>query len=54
MYLTLPCRCLLLNLFVICLCLSVQPHLGCYVLGGTHTMTVLHHGLYNFIVFFLA
>jgi len=34
--------------------LSVQPHLGCYVLGGTHTMTVLHHGLYNFIVFFLA
>jgi len=35
--------------------LSVQLHLGCCVSGGTHTqMTVLHHGLYNFTVFFLA
>jgi len=35
--------------------LSVEPQLGCYVRWwNTHTMTVLHHGLYNFTVFFLA
>ena len=37
MYLTLLCRCLLLNLFVICLCLSAQPHLGCYMCLVEHT-----------------
>ena len=33
--------------------LSAQPHLGVLCAwSNTHTMAVLHQGLYNFIVFF--
>jgi len=53
MYLTLLCRCLLLNLLNLSLPLSVQPHLGCCAWWNTHTMTLLDHCLYNFTVFFL-
>jgi len=45
--------CLLLNLFVICLYLCLFNLIwGCYVPGGTHTMVVLHNGLYCFTVFY--
>ena len=35
--------------------LSAQPHLGVLCAwSNTHTMAVLHHGLYNFTVFFFS
>jgi len=52
MYQTLLYYCLLLNLCNLSLTLSVQPHLGVLCAWwNTHTMAVLHHGLYNFTVF---
>jgi len=35
--------------------LSVQPHLGVLCAWwSTHTMAVLHHGLYNFTVLYIS